>query len=120
VLQSRLVTAPLRRHGIRRRFGAVGRRGSIALIERLWRTAKTEYVRHLFLFASAATIERHVRRWVRWYNTARPHQGLAQRTPDEVYRARQPKPVRDVTAGALAVRFLDGDHRLPILRLRAA
>jgi hypothetical protein len=28
--------------------------------------------------------------------------------------------LRALTAGTLSVRFLDGDHRLPILRLRAA
>ena len=30
----------LRRLGVRQRFGAIGNKGSIALIERLWRTLK--------------------------------------------------------------------------------
>jgi putative transposase len=120
VLRGRLVNALLARHHVRRRYGAVGRSGSIAIIERLWRSMKGEYVRHLFLFASAASMERRVRLWVRWYNAARPHQGLGQRTPDEVFRRRPPKRMRDLTSGTLSVRFLDGDHRLPILRLRRA
>lgn len=68
VLRSRLVNALLARHGTRRRYGAVGRRGSIALIERLWRSIKGKYVRHLFLFRSLRSIEADVKRWVRWHN----------------------------------------------------
>ena len=59
-------------------------------------------------------------RWARWHNAERPHQGLGQQTPDEVYRGRPPRRTRDLTAGMLSVRFLDGDKRLPILRLRYA
>ena len=110
----------LRQHGTRRRYGAVGRKGSIAIIERLWRSMKQEYVRRLFLYRSLAALDRRLRRWARWFNDHRPHQGLDQRTPDDVYRARPPRRTRDLTAGVLSVRFLDGDDRLPILRLRRA
>lgn len=48
-LRSRVVNALLTRFGIRRRYGAVGQSGSIAIIERLWRSMKEEYARHLFL-----------------------------------------------------------------------
>jgi putative transposase len=118
--RNRLVNALLHRHGIRRRYGAVGKSGSIAIIERLWRSMKQEYVRHLFLYRSVTAIERRLNGWRRWHNTERPHQGLEQRTPDDVYRGRPPKPTRDLTGGTLHVRFLDGDQRLPILRLRNA
>jgi transposase InsO family protein len=119
-LRSRLLNAVLRRHGIRRRYGAVGRKGSIAIIERMWRSMKQEYVRHLLLYRSTGAIETRVRRWARWFNAERPHQGLGQQTPDEVYRGRPPRVARDLTDGMLHVRFLDGDKRLPILRLRRA
>jgi len=77
-------------------------------------------VRHLFLYRSTAAIELRMRRWARWFNVHRPHQGLGQRTPDDVYRGRPPKPTGDVTAGTLSVRFLDGDRRSPVLRLHWA
>jgi putative transposase len=116
-LRNKLVNGLLRRHGIRRRYGAVGKKGSISVIERFWRSMKQEYVRHLFLYRSATAIETRLRRYAAWFNRERVHQGLDQRTPDEVYHGRPPGDVRDLTAGTLSVRFLDGDHRLPVLRL---
>ena len=65
-------------------------------------------------------LEARLRRWQRWHNSLRPHQGLEQRTPDDVYRGRRPRRVRHLTAVTLSVRFLDGDPRLPTLRLRDA
>jgi transposase InsO family protein len=109
-----------RRRGIRRRYGAVGRKGSIAIIERFWRSLKQEYVTGLFLYRPKAAIARRLRRYARWFNQERPHQGRGNRTPDEVYRGRPPRPACGLTGGVLHVRFLDGDHRLPILRLANA
>ena len=118
VLRGGVVQGLLTRHGILRRYGAVGRRGSIALIERTWLSLKTEYIQHLLLHRSTRALEVRLRRWQRWFNSFRPHQGLQQRTPDDVYRERRPRKVHHLTAGTLSVRFLDGDPRLPILRLR--
>jgi putative transposase len=119
-LRNKLVNGLLRRHGVRRRYGAVGRQGSIAIVERFWRSAKQEYVNGLFLYRPKAAIERLVQRYARWFNEERPHQGLRNRTPDEVYRGRPPRTARTLTGGKLCVRFLDGDRRLPILRLANA
>jgi putative transposase len=119
-LRNQLVNTLLLRHGIRRRYGAVGKKGSIAIIERLWRSMKQEYVRHLFLYRTVRAIDVRAHRWARWYNAERPHQGLGQRTPDEVYRRRPPRRTRDLTGGALHVGFLEGDRHLPVLRLRRA
>jgi putative transposase len=119
-LRNQLVNALLRRRGIRRRYGAVGKSGSIAIIERMWRSMKQEYVRHLFLYRSTKAIDLRLKRWARWHNAERPHQGLKQQAPDEVYSGRPPGRTRDLTAGTLSVRFLDGDQRLPILRLSRA
>jgi putative transposase len=119
-LRNKLVNGLLRRHGIRRRYGAVGKKGSISVLERFWRSMKQEYVRHLFLFRSTRAIEARLRRYAAWFNLERPHQGLDQRTPDDVYFDRPAEPTRETTAGALSVRFLDGDYRLPILRLSRA
>ena len=81
---------------------------------------KQEYVRHLFLHRSIRALETKLKTWQRWHNGHRPHQGLDQRMPDDVYRRRRPRKMRNVTAGALSVRFLDGDRRLPVLRLAHA
>ncbi len=81
---------------------------------------KQEYVRHLFLYRSSRAIEAGLRQYQTWFNQERPHQGLGQRTPDEVYFDRPCKPTRDTTGSTRHVRFLDGDRRLPVLRLRDA
>ena len=90
------------------------------MIERTWRSLKQEYVRQLFLYRSIRALETKLKTWQRWHNGHRPHQGLGQRTPDDVHRRHRPRKMRSVTAGVLSVRFLDGDHRLPILRLANA
>ncbi len=120
VLRGGLVQRFLTRSGILRRYGAVGKSGSIGLIERFWRSMKEEYVSHLFLYRSTKALGVRLERYRRWFNGERPHQGQGQRTPDDIYYARPEEPTRDVTGGRLHVRFRDGDLRLPILRLRNA
>jgi len=120
VLRARKVQRLLTQHGILRRYGAVGRSGSISLIERFWRSMKEEYVRLFFLYRSTTTIDGRLERYRTWFNQERPHQGQRQRTPDDVYFARPEKPTRDIPSGILHVRYHDGDRRLPVLRLRDA
>ncbi|HEX5135708.1 MAG TPA: DDE-type integrase/transposase/recombinase, partial [Planctomycetota bacterium] len=57
-LTSAVFSRALSRRGIRRRFGAIGRTGSVALIERFWRSMKEEYARGLFLYRPLRSIER--------------------------------------------------------------
>ncbi len=106
----------LRSHGIRHRYGAIGRTGSLALIERFWRSMKNEYARGLFLYRPIRTIERNLTSFVSWFNAERPHAGLALRTPDEVHFGRGLRRPRALTRGVLAVRFVAGDRRLPVLK----
>ena len=117
VLRSQLVNALLRRHGVQRRYGRVGKKGSISIIERFWRSMKHEYVRRLFLYRSTKWLDRKLASYAIWFNAYRPHQGLRQRTPDEVY-ASAPRLLPEVIReGQLHVRFHDGDKHLPVLRL---
>lgn len=117
---SRAFTRALRGRGIRRRFGAVGQSGSIALLDRFWRSIKREYARGLFLYQPPRSIERDLARYAEWFNTERPHQGLGNRTPDEIHEGGRRRPPRPPVRAALRVRYLGDDRALPILRLRAA
>ena len=75
-----------RRRGIRQRFGAVGKYGSIAVVERLVRTIKSECTRRFIVVPLRQTaLEREPALWRGWYNASRPHEWLATRTPDEIY-----------------------------------
>ena len=79
-----------RRRGIRQRFGAVGKYGSIAVIERLIRTLKEDGLRGLLVPLSKAAFDRELRLFVSWYNGHRPHSSLDAATPDEVYYRHRP------------------------------
>ena len=79
-----------RRHGIRRRFGAVGKYGSIAVVERFIRTLKSECTRRILVPYRLADFQRELSWFLAWYNAERPHSGLGARTPDEVYFERRP------------------------------
>ncbi len=86
-------------HGFRRwchrrrivqRFGALGKHGSIAVIERFIRTMKEECTRRILVPYDDATLRREISLYVSWYNAHRPHSILAARTPNEVYYGRSP------------------------------
>lgn len=79
-----------RRRGIRRRFGAVGKYGSIAVVERFIRTLKTECTRRIFVPYRLGDFQRELSWFVAWFNAERPHSGLDCRTPEEVYLGRRP------------------------------
>jgi hypothetical protein len=78
-----------RRKKIKPRFGAVGKHGSIALIERLILTVKQNIGWLALVPLRRPAFQRELGWLKEWYNTHRPHMSLAGRTPEEVYR-RQP------------------------------
>ena len=86
-----------RRRGIRQRFGAVGRYGSIAVIERLMRTVKSECTRRLLIPYRRESFRRELVLYATWYNSHRPSEALQGKTPDEVYH--------DLAPACLAPRF---------------
>jgi transposase InsO family protein len=80
-----------RRRGIRQPFGAIGKYGSLAVIERAIRTFKTECTRRLTLVPYRLTaMQRELALFVSWYNGHRPHSRFAAATPDEIYHHRRP------------------------------
>ena len=130
---------------IKPRFGAVGRRGSVALVERLIRTLKEEFLPGLIVPGRRQEFQRALDSYVRWFNAHRPHASLGGQTPNEVYFRRKPanrKPRLEPRAKwprgspcaepqarvkgkcgakiALHVRFHAGRKQLPVVTLRRA
>jgi len=75
-----------RRRGIQQRFGAIGKYGSLAVIERFIRSMKNECTRLLPIVPLArAAFGRELDHYVAWFNVERPHARFGARTPDEIY-----------------------------------
>ena len=115
-----LFTRTLRRLGTGHRYGAIGKSGSIALIERFWRACKSEYAHGLVLFFPVGSIRQALVRYCAWFNQHRPHQGLGHKTPDEVHAGMSTRPAAVPLRAALVVRHVGGDRELPVLSLRPA
>lgn len=123
--------AALARLGIRQRHGAIGRVGSIAVIERFWRTLKSLGAFRVFPPLTRSDLESRLRRVLLYYSVFRPHQGLAGGSPAEVYLGRDavPRFAGSPPRGRpgerrgecpFAIAYLDREERLPILTRRAA
>jgi hypothetical protein len=71
------------------RPGAIGKRGSIAVIERFWRTLKDILRVATWVSLRHRSFQHEVRLATGWYNSHRPHMTLEAATPDEVYFTRR-------------------------------
>jgi transposase InsO family protein len=113
---------------IKQRFGAIGQYGSIAVIERFWRSLKELLGVHLWPPLSADHLEARARLALMYYSSLRPHQGLGGATPAEVYfdetpaieNAVPPPRKHEVDSTGedplpLEVVFLDPERRMPVL-----
>jgi putative transposase len=116
-----------RRKKIRVRYGAVGRRGSIAVIERFWLSLKQECVRVVLVALRREEARREIVYFIDWFNQHRPHMALEGRTPEEVYRGPPlesgPNAIEPSEAGRpleLSLRFHAGRRHLPIVTLKRA
>ncbi len=77
-------TSVLRDADVRISMDGRGRWMDNVFIERLWRSLKYECV-YLHAFETGSELRTGLRRWITYYNTQRPHSGLAGRTPAESY-----------------------------------
>jgi putative transposase len=132
-----------KRKRIRPRFGAVGKCGSIAVIERFILSMKSEGLRRILVPLHKTAFRQEVQSYVDWFNSYRPHTALEGRTPDEAYRRiapankrprwepRQRWPNDANCAGPraklrgdpgvcleLTVTHLNGQQHLPIIKLK--
>ena len=73
-----------RRNEVRPRFGAVGKKGSIAVIERFILSLKSEFLWKIFVPASQTRTSVLLAAYQLWYNEHRPNDALGGRTPAEV------------------------------------
>lgn len=133
-------------HGIWPRFGAIGKSGSIALLERFWSTLKTAGLRTILVPYGLEQMREELRAFFKWYNSVRPHSTLGGATPDEVYfgvmpardgprfepRERFPLGIKPSANAPKAVRgrrgvklelvtsYFEGRKHLPVVELRRA
>jgi transposase InsO family protein len=78
-----------KRRGVKPRFGAIGKYGSIAVLERFVRTLKEECTRRIVVPLRREGMRRELVLHSAWYNEHWPHEYLGGRTPNEVYYDRQ-------------------------------
>ena len=134
-----------KRRKIRPRLGAVGKYGSIAVIERFIRSLKSEGLRRILVPLRKRAFHQETQSYVDWFNHHRPHAALGGRTPGEAYRRIAPankrprwEPRRRWPRDAhcarptaktrgdpsvyleLAVTYLDDQKHLPIVALKRA
>lgn len=75
----------LSKYGIKVSMTGKGRCCDNIYIERLWRSFKYEGS-YLYKWSTISELKENIPRWIKWYNSERPHQSLSYKTPDEVYR----------------------------------
>jgi hypothetical protein len=115
---------------VKPRYAAVGEHGSLAVIERFFRTLKTEAMRVLMVPFSLAAMRAELLAFLQWYDAHRPHQSFGGRTPADVYEGLERadkgagnRAATRLTSGkrlALRVSYLDDRKHLPMVELRAA
>lgn len=122
----------LARHGVRHRYGAIGRAGSIAVIERFFRTLKALGGFRTRPPLLRVDLERRLASVLSHYIWLRPHQGLTGATPAEAMLGLRPaqldavapprgRPGEAVDASPpFELRYLGADRRLPYLLRKAA
>jgi transposase InsO family protein len=87
------VAGLLKPFGVKQRFGAVGKHGSIAVTERLNRTLKEEWLRRVPLIRGAHHLAELCGSFALWYHEWRPHMTLGGFRPVDFYRRDMTEPV---------------------------
>lgn len=81
-------TGMLQQHRIQISMDSKGCYYDNIFVERLWRAVKYERL-YTQAFNSLKEVRNRLSDWFDWYNQKRFHQGLNNRTPDEVYYQKQ-------------------------------
>ncbi len=86
---SEAFTSALKAHGVRISMDGKGRWLDNVYVERFWRSLKQEEV-YRRAYDTVAEARKGIADYLRYFNEERPHQGLDDRTPDDVYYRRKP------------------------------
>ena len=112
---------------IKPRFGAIGKYGSIAIIERFMKSLKGECTRKMILIPyDLDEMRGELRLYLLWYNQFRPHEYLKSRTPQEVYANSPPLKViafkynSEMPELKLNISYLEGRKHLPVVEIEEA
>ncbi len=84
-------TGALKAHGVRISMDGKGRWLDNVYVERLWRSLKQEEV-YRRAYGTVTEARKGIADYLRYFNEERPHQGLDNRTPDDVFYKRKPLP----------------------------
>jgi transposase InsO family protein len=111
----------LSRRGVKQRFGAVGKHGSIAVTERAIRTLKQEWLRRVPVVRGLDHLGQLRRDFEVYYNECRGHSRLGGAVPACIHRGEQwTKPLRSAKAVPAAIeRCVFADARVTAYRLTA-
>jgi len=127
------------------RFGAIGKYGSIAVLERFFKSLKNEFTRRISIPLKKSEMKGNLDEYQYWFNNFRPHQGLNGRTPNEVryeltpvkelprFETRKKYPLKRFCTGPkikvrgspgvrleLLISYHNNNKNLPILELKEA
>ncbi len=117
-----------KRRNIQPRYGAIGKYGSIAIVERFIRSLKSECTRRLVVPLAQSAMRRELEYYAVWFNICRPHQGLGGLAPDERTLPEKKKTPSDkcwrrnsiLQPMILDVSYFQERKHLPIIRLKPA
>jgi hypothetical protein len=109
------------------RYASAGSLRATAVVERFFLSLKDEWLRRIFVPLSLSAMRREISLYLYWFAEHRPHQGLEGRTPNEIsaglpmakVTTSKPK-TREIPRPKLAVRFLEGRTKLPIIEIKKA
>ena len=79
--------------GVKIRYGAVGKKGSIAVTERVNKTLKYEWLKRVPMIRGFDHLQGMCTQFADWYNEWRPHMTLNGFRPDDCYQRDLPEPV---------------------------
>jgi len=127
-----------RKMGILPRYGAVGKYGSIAIIERFMKTLKNECTRKITIPMNIYQMQHELVLFVIWYNIHRPHSAFLKHqnkcepmgamTPDEVFNGLRSPPCRswgfrhnsEIPKITIEISYFEGRRHLPIIEIKDA
>lgn len=115
--------------GVKPRYGAIQKSTSIAILERFFRTLKSECLRIAWVAFRPSAMRVEIECYLRWYHLHRPHQGLGGQVPADRWPViqsadrsslRRGKRKRKRHRPQVEILPFEGRAYLPVVQLRRA